>query len=174
MVKLTQADGNWMVPSQTRDGKRYVVNAQKRTCSCPDHQETGFVCKHIHAVTFVIQREEHTDGTVTETNRLRSPKRNRIRRIGRSTRKPRWSKRTVCKFYSPISAKRFPNPTAGKAHRAGSLLASRTGFSASFSKLTAACPVAVPRAICEMHTKRVICRNRSILQSAVRFCAIRI
>jgi transposase len=66
MFKLTFRNGRWVVPSQSTE-KKYVVDAEKKTCDCPDHQETGFVCKHIHAVTFVIQREEHTDGTVTET-----------------------------------------------------------------------------------------------------------
>ena len=37
--------------------------------NCPDHETRGVVCKHILAVRYVIQREQHADGseTITET-----------------------------------------------------------------------------------------------------------
>jgi hypothetical protein len=36
-------------------------------CTCPDHLEGGFKCKHLYAVEFTLKREVATDGTVTET-----------------------------------------------------------------------------------------------------------
>lgn len=56
-----------MVPSQT-DGGGYVVDADANTCSCPDHEERGVTCKHIHAVIFLRQEVTLPDGaTVTTT-----------------------------------------------------------------------------------------------------------
>lgn len=69
-VKIAKRDGQWVVPSQSACDKRYVVNPEQGTCTCPDHAETGFVCKHIHAVMFTIKREQAADGTVTETRTL--------------------------------------------------------------------------------------------------------
>lgn len=67
LCKLERNGSVWSVPSQSGDGKRYSVDPTLKTCTCPDHQEGGFCCKHIHAVSYVIQREVHSDGTVTET-----------------------------------------------------------------------------------------------------------
>src|SRR3954469_25232875 len=67
MCKLGQSNGRWFVPSQSDASKRYTVDPQKKTCTCPDHAETGFHCKHLYAVEIVIQRELFDDGTVTET-----------------------------------------------------------------------------------------------------------
>ena len=60
------SDGTWLVPSQTRAGQvaAYQVNLEKKTCTCPDHQEGGFKCKHIFAVEFTAKREQFSDGTV--------------------------------------------------------------------------------------------------------------
>jgi transposase len=65
LSKLTFQNGTWVVPSQSGD-KKYVVDPGKKTCTCPDHKETGFVCKHQFAVQFVLKREESSDGTVRE------------------------------------------------------------------------------------------------------------
>lgn len=56
----------WTVPSQTGQGK-YYVRPEKETCTCPDHQESGHRCKHLRAVSIVIQRELFADGTEVET-----------------------------------------------------------------------------------------------------------
>jgi transposase len=62
--------GFWAVPSQFGTGA-YQVNFENEipTCSCPDFETRQLNCKHIFAVTYVMQREESTDGstTVTET-----------------------------------------------------------------------------------------------------------
>jgi transposase len=56
------------VPSQTnRAAVGYVVNLEAKTCTCPDHQEGGFVCKHYYAASIVHQRDVLPDGTVIET-----------------------------------------------------------------------------------------------------------
>ena len=70
LCKLTQTDGRWVVPSQTGGDKRYVVDATAGTCTCPDHAETGFKCKHVYAVEFTMKRETMADGTVTETKSI--------------------------------------------------------------------------------------------------------
>lgn len=58
----------WEVPSQSGSGVRYLVNPVRSFCSCPDHMETGFVCKHIHAVRFTLSKTlANPDGTVTTT-----------------------------------------------------------------------------------------------------------
>lgn len=60
----------WLVPSQSGPGKYLVkIAGEQPTCSCPDFELRNQNCKHIFAVTYVLQREEHSDGstTVTET-----------------------------------------------------------------------------------------------------------
>jgi transposase len=62
--------GFWAVPSQSGTGA-YQVNFENEipTCSCPDFETRQLKCKHIFAVTYVMQREQNADGstTVTET-----------------------------------------------------------------------------------------------------------
>src|SRR6266542_2137661 len=69
-TKLNETHGVWVVPSATTDGKRYMVDVRKGSCTCPDHAETGFKCKHQYAVEFTVKREQAPDGTVTETRTL--------------------------------------------------------------------------------------------------------
>lgn len=40
--------GTWFVPSQTQNSGGYVVDMEKGTCTCPDHELRGdaLVCKH--------------------------------------------------------------------------------------------------------------------------------
>jgi transposase len=61
-------DGTWLVPSQSsRTTVGYTVNLQAKTCTCPDHLEGGFTCKHYYAASIVHQRDVLPDGTVIET-----------------------------------------------------------------------------------------------------------
>lgn len=79
---ISKKKGVWLVPSQSGNAK-YQVNftAEKSSCTCPDHETRGVKCKHIFAASFVMQREENTDGsttvieslTVTETKRVTYP-----------------------------------------------------------------------------------------------------
>jgi hypothetical protein len=48
----------------------YRVNPTAATCTCPDHVEAGFKCKHVYAVEFTMKREVATDGTVVETKSI--------------------------------------------------------------------------------------------------------
>jgi transposase len=66
--KLVQKGKVWLVPSQSGKGK-YTVHPDPESpfCSCPDHEETGCKCKHLHAVEFTMQRDTAKDGTVVET-----------------------------------------------------------------------------------------------------------
>ena len=69
LCKLNRTPDGWLVPSQS--GKTiYRVNVERQTCSCPDHTEGGFKCKHLYAVEFTIKREVAADGTVTDTKTL--------------------------------------------------------------------------------------------------------
>lgn len=77
--KLEKAgDNKWFVPSQSNHGGHhgnfYIVKPDpvKQYCSCPDFAARQRTCKHLYAVTFVIQREftfneETQTETVTET-----------------------------------------------------------------------------------------------------------
>ena len=71
-AKLIQRRGEWIVPSQSNNG-RYTVklDAEKPTCTCPDHQTRGCKCKHIFAVEHVIQHRQNGDGTATVTEAFR-------------------------------------------------------------------------------------------------------
>jgi transposase len=69
MHKLENKKGLWLVPSQSGSGK-YTVDPERQICTCPDHQDSGFKCKHIRAVEIVIKRETAPDGTVTETKSI--------------------------------------------------------------------------------------------------------
>lgn len=62
-------DGTWLVPSQsTKNGATtYRVNLDKKSCTCPDHTESGQTCKHYYAAMIVFQRDVLPDGTVIET-----------------------------------------------------------------------------------------------------------
>ncbi len=72
-MKLAHDGNTWMVPSQTVGGRKYTVQfaGETATCTCPDFEDRHEQCKHIHAVTFTIQRETNPDGTTTETRTMR-------------------------------------------------------------------------------------------------------
>jgi transposase len=74
-AKIAKKGGAWLVPSQSGKG-RYTVclDPTEPHCSCPDHEEGGFKCKHIFAAEYVVQREHNADGstTVTETLTVRT------------------------------------------------------------------------------------------------------
>jgi transposase len=73
LCKLREKDGFWTVPSQSNGGN-YLVTLKTRysdtpACNCKDFESRGEPCKHVYAVQYVAQREQHADGseTVTET-----------------------------------------------------------------------------------------------------------
>ncbi len=68
VCKLSRnGDGKWLVPSQTVEGRKYEVDPDQGKCTCPDCQETGFVCKHQFAVRFTVKRELDAGGNIVET-----------------------------------------------------------------------------------------------------------
>jgi hypothetical protein len=69
LCKLNKTTDGWLVPSQ-KGAAIYTVDPAKQTCTCPDHQEGGFKCKHLFAVEFTMKREVAPDGTVTETQSI--------------------------------------------------------------------------------------------------------
>jgi Transposase DDE domain len=64
------SDGTWLVPSQTSGDRLYKVNVEAKTCTCLDHQEGGFVCKHYFAAQFTFKRDYLANGTMIETRSL--------------------------------------------------------------------------------------------------------
>jgi transposase len=58
MCQIDRRDGYWLVPSQSTAGRKYQVKLEgDGSCSCADHAESGFCCKHIRAVRVVLKRE---------------------------------------------------------------------------------------------------------------------
>jgi transposase len=92
-----KGDNLWLVPSQSNSGngaQPYVVNLEKKTCTCLDFQEGGNYCKHLHAVKFVIQREFQFDeetGTTTETETVL------MQTVKKTTYKQNWPLYNLCK-----------------------------------------------------------------------------
>ena len=67
--RIRKAPKGYLVPSQSGQGKyAVIVDGDKPSCTCPDHELHGGPCKHIYAVQIVIQQEfDFARGTVTET-----------------------------------------------------------------------------------------------------------
>lgn len=82
-MKIKRCGFNYLVPSSSGQSK-YEVDPDKGWCQCPDHEERGVVCKHIHAVRIVLERQENADGSVTETVEI-------TERIQRKTYPQDWS-----------------------------------------------------------------------------------
>jgi transposase/predicted nucleic acid-binding Zn finger protein len=72
MVTIKQDGSKWIVPSQSGNGRKYVVIPDEHSpfCSCPDHEINGNTCKHILAVRLVRQRELFEDGSEVVTESL--------------------------------------------------------------------------------------------------------
>lgn len=68
--KLNRTQEGWLVPSQTGAERIYRVNLGQQTCTCPDHEEAGFKCKHIWAVEITLKREYRADGTIIDTKSM--------------------------------------------------------------------------------------------------------
>jgi len=65
------AGARWLVPSQTNASGGYVVDAEKNSCSCPDHEDRGVRCKHLFAVAYLRQEITLPNGaTVTTEARI--------------------------------------------------------------------------------------------------------
>lgn len=62
----------WQVPSQSGNGA-YIVNLDdgEPFCTCQHFETTHKKCQHIFAVEFIIQKENHPDGTTVETQTVR-------------------------------------------------------------------------------------------------------
>lgn len=58
---IRKDSGVWLVPSQSSDGTIYRVTIRSTTfsCTCPDHETRRLKCKHVHAATFVMRREQN-------------------------------------------------------------------------------------------------------------------
>ena len=56
----------WIIPSQNNPDRTYNVWKEHGEwhCSCPDHQETGLLCKHIQAVILFNKMQKGMDDDV--------------------------------------------------------------------------------------------------------------
>lgn len=63
------AGSRWLVPSQTNATSGYVVDAERNSCTCPDHEDRGVKCKHIWAVMILRTEVELPDGTTVVTEK---------------------------------------------------------------------------------------------------------
>jgi transposase len=71
ICKLNRTDdGTWLVPSQSGAERIYQVSLEAKTCTCPDHQEGGFTCKHFFAAQFTYKRDYLPNGDVIETRSM--------------------------------------------------------------------------------------------------------
>ena len=75
MCRLNRADdGTWLVPSQSPKTDHahvcYRVDLKTKSCTCLDHKEGGFTCKHYYAASIVHQRDVLPDGTVIEQSQF--------------------------------------------------------------------------------------------------------
>jgi transposase len=69
--KLKQtSDGTWVVPSQSNTDKLYQVDMKTKKCTCPDHAENGFTCKHYYAASYTFKRDYMPDGSMIETKTI--------------------------------------------------------------------------------------------------------
>lgn len=58
IASIDRRNGIWRVPSQSTPNKSYAVRlGRKVSCSCLDHRDGGFVCKHIQALRIALKRE---------------------------------------------------------------------------------------------------------------------
>jgi len=69
--KIVKTPVGWKVPSQSGIGSYVVTLDGKSFCTCPDFEKRGLPCKHIHAVEYILQREERPDGTTVITKAIR-------------------------------------------------------------------------------------------------------
>jgi transposase len=70
LCRLNRTDeGVWLVPSQSKHTEQtfYRVNLEAKTCTCLDHKEGGFTCKHYYAAEFTHKRDYLPNGDVIET-----------------------------------------------------------------------------------------------------------
>lgn len=63
----------WLVPSQSQNSGGYVVDIEKGTCTCPDHELRGetVTCKHRWAVEFARHHVTAPDGSTTVIDTMR-------------------------------------------------------------------------------------------------------
>ena len=61
--RITKQGNGYSVPSASQDGTKYLVfpHGEKACCSCPDFQTRQMKCKHMWAVSYVIEREENEE-----------------------------------------------------------------------------------------------------------------
>jgi hypothetical protein len=64
VTRITQKNGQWIVPSQKGNGSYRVILDPPPfvpQCTCKDFAEREQPCKHVYAVRFVIERESQPE-----------------------------------------------------------------------------------------------------------------
>lgn len=70
------SEEEFLVPSQSSNGRYKVTHKQEWTCECKDFKHRGMKCKHIHAVEFLLKMRAKTDveDTIDFTDELNKPR----------------------------------------------------------------------------------------------------
>ncbi len=71
--KIIKTPRGWRVPSQSYNGKAYLVkfSGHNPQCNCPDCEIKRVKCKHIFAVEFYIKQEISEEGKIKETKGIK-------------------------------------------------------------------------------------------------------
>ncbi len=70
--RIERTERGWKVPSQSGNGFYMVVsNGLEAKCSCPDHEQHNYKCKHIWAVEMIVTHEVDNEGNVAITKTVR-------------------------------------------------------------------------------------------------------
>lgn len=119
MARIVQQNGVWVVPSQTRPAKSYLVDLKRSTCTCTDHKEWGYKCKHLFAAEIVAERDRGgADLSGTESLTLTALKKQTYKQnwsaynLAQTTEKPRFQELLyqICKDLRHPNQKRPGRP----------------------------------------------------------------
>lgn len=70
--QITRKGNAWKVPSQT-SGRKYAVDLNAQSCTCPDNKENGFKCKHIFAAEHAARQRESAEATPAPAEPAKRP-----------------------------------------------------------------------------------------------------
>jgi transposase len=72
LSNITRNGNLWIVPSQ-HSSKKYTVDLNSVSCTCPDHEATRQKCKHIFAVEYFVQHEQGLQLPIPESQKVKRP-----------------------------------------------------------------------------------------------------
>jgi transposase len=87
-ARIIQSGNLWLVPSQSGRAS-YTVDLEAQSCTCPDHEHTGFKCKHQFAVEFTVRRDKITTTTTSADGQTTTTTTETVK-VTRKTYKQEW------------------------------------------------------------------------------------